>query len=90
MREELSDAETIARLERALRRMPKLQREIFLAIRFDNLAYPEIAERTGLSVRQVERHFAKSLRHIVDARGGRARGAIWRRLFRWIKERRHC
>ncbi|MGH6613405.1 sigma factor-like helix-turn-helix DNA-binding protein [Sphingomonas sp.] len=84
MREELSDAETIARLERALRRMPKLQREIFLAIRFDNLAYPEIAERTGLSVRQVERHFAKSLMHIVDAQVG---GATWRRLFRCIKER---
>lgn len=88
MREELSDAETIARLEQALRRMPRLRREIFLAIRFDNLAYPEIAARTGLSVRQVERHFAKSLRHIVDEPDGRAREAIWRRLFRWIKQRR--
>ncbi|MGH6616682.1 sigma factor-like helix-turn-helix DNA-binding protein [Sphingomonas sp.] len=88
MREELTEAEIIARLERALRRMPRLQREIFLAIRFDDTAYPEIAERTGLSVRQVERHFAKSLMHIVDALDRPTREPIWKHLFRWMKRRR--
>ena len=53
MREDLTDAEILSRLERAVRRMPRLQREIFLAIRLDDLSYPEIAERTGVSAREV-------------------------------------
>ena len=48
-------------------RMPKLRREIFLAIRFDGASYAEIAERTGLSVKQVERHFARSMATLLDA-----------------------
>jgi len=55
------DPVDLARLEHAVRRLPRRQREIFLAVRLDNLSYPDIAERTGLSVREVERHFASSL-----------------------------
>jgi len=55
------DPTELARLDHAMRRMPRRQREIFLAIRLDNLSYPEIAERTGLSVREVERSFAAAL-----------------------------
>lgn len=86
MREDLTDAEILARLERAVRRMPRLQREIFLAIRLDDMSYPEIAERTGLSEREVERHFANSLLCIHHALDRPARKPIWKRLFRWIKE----
>jgi RNA polymerase sigma-70 factor (ECF subfamily) len=61
MGEGLTEAEIIARLERALRRMPKLQREIFLAVRLDDASYIDIAGRTGMSVAQVERLFAEAL-----------------------------
>lgn len=55
------DPVTIKRLERAVRKLPRLQREIFLAIRLDDMDYVEIAERTGLSVGEVERQVAKAL-----------------------------
>lgn len=88
MREDLTDAEILARLERAVRRMPRLQREVFLAIRFDDLSYPEIAEQTGLSEREVERHFANSLLCIHHALNRPARQPIWERLFSWLKDRK--
>ncbi|MBW8911593.1 MAG: RNA polymerase subunit sigma [Sphingomonas sp.] len=88
MREDLTDAEILSRLERAVRRMPTLQREIFLAIRLDDLSYPEIAERIGLSAREVERHFANSLLCIHRALDRPAREPIWKRVFRWLKGRK--
>lgn len=45
------------------------------------MSYPEIAERTGLSVKRVERQFAKSLLTMLDAYEGRAPGPWWKRLF---------
>jgi RNA polymerase sigma-70 factor (ECF subfamily) len=41
--------------------LPRSTREIFLAHRLDDLSYQEIADRTGLTVRQVERHMAKAI-----------------------------
>jgi RNA polymerase sigma-70 factor (ECF subfamily) len=86
MREDLTEAEILARLERVVRRMPRLQREVFLAIRLDELSYPEIAERTGLSEREVERQFASSLLCIHHALEAPRREPIWKRLFRWLRE----
>lgn len=88
MREDLTDAVDLARLERAVRRLPKLQREVFLAIRLEDLGYPEIAERTGLTVSEVERHFADSLVSIATALDRPIRQPIWKRLVRWLKERK--
>jgi RNA polymerase sigma factor (sigma-70 family) len=59
------DASEIARIEDAVRRLPRLQREIFLAVRLDDLSYAEIAERTGLSVARVERQFARSMYNLM-------------------------
>ena len=56
-----ANAETLARLERAVLHLPRLQREILLAVRLDDLTYAEIAERTGLSAVQVERQFRRGL-----------------------------
>lgn len=84
MRDDLTEAEIIARLEIGLRRMPKLRREIFLAIRLDDLAYPEIAERTVLSVREVERQFAEGLLQLHEAIHGPAPVSWCRRVFWWI------
>lgn len=88
MSEDASDAETLARLERAVRRLPRLQREIFLASRLDDMGYPEIAERTGLSVREVERYLAKSLLSVADALDRPTREPIWKRLFPWLRDRK--
>ncbi|WP_066586713.1 RNA polymerase sigma factor [Sphingomonas pruni] len=88
MRQELSEAENLARLERAVRRLPRLQREVFLAIRLEDLDYPEIAERTGLTVEEVERHFADSLVRIANALDCPTREPIWERLFKWLTERK--
>lgn len=61
MTREKPDAATLARLEAAVARMPRLQREIFLAIRLEDLSYDELAKCTGLTAREVEREFAKAL-----------------------------
>ena len=58
---ELNQRELIRRMEAALDRMPKATRDIFLANRLRGMSYQEIAERTGLSVRQVERHMARAI-----------------------------
>lgn len=55
------DAEFRRRYEKAFAAIPRKQREIFLAHRLDDMPYDEIASRTGLTVRQVERQIAKAL-----------------------------
>lgn len=68
--------ERLRKIERAIRKLPRFQREIFCAIRFDDLSYDEIAERTGLSAVEVERLFAKSLRNFM-------RQLDWKPKRRW-------
>jgi RNA polymerase sigma-70 factor (ECF subfamily) len=58
------DPELLARLEAALLSMPKLRREIFLAMRMDAMSYDQIAKVTGLSVKAVERQFVRALCHL--------------------------
>lgn len=87
MSENLTEAEVIEKLEAGLQRMPKLRREIFLAIRLDDLSYAEIAGRTGLSVKQVERHFARSLVALLEAFEGRPPVPWWKRVLRWMAEK---
>jgi RNA polymerase sigma factor (sigma-70 family) len=55
------DPALLRRMKEAMLNLPKLQREIFLAHRVDDLPYREIARRTGLTVRQVERHMARAI-----------------------------
>lgn len=88
MSENLTDAEIIERLEAGLQRMPKLRREIFLAIRLDDASYAEIAERTGLTVKQVEWHLAQSMIALRDALDGRPCIPWWKRLLHRIAEGR--
>jgi RNA polymerase sigma-70 factor (ECF subfamily) len=79
------DAATLARLEAAVARMPRLQREILLAIRLEDLSYAELAKCTGLTSREVERQFAKALEKLCrQMNGGKLRW--WERcdwLWRW-------
>ncbi len=53
--------ELIERLQAIMLRMPRLTREIFMAHRLDAMPYEEIARRTGLTIRQVERHIARAI-----------------------------
>lgn len=57
-------AELLTRLERAMSKLPPTTRNIFLAHRLDGLSYQQIAERTGLSVGDVERHMSKALHRL--------------------------
>lgn len=68
---DMSDDEKLRRLEEAASKMPKLQREIFMAYRLDDMSCEEIAHRTRLTVRQVERHFARALTKMMAALRGR-------------------
>ena len=56
-----TQADLRRRLEEAVAAMPRKQREIFLAHRLDELSYAEISDRTGLSIRQVERQMARAI-----------------------------
>lgn len=58
------DPERLERLEAALLTMPRLRREIFLAVRLDAMSYEEVAKITGLSFRAVERQMARAIVHI--------------------------
>lgn len=84
---DLTEAEIIEKLDEGLQRMPKLRREIFLAIRLDDMSYAEIAERTGLSAKQVERHFARSMVTLLEAFDGRPPAPWWKRVLRFIAEK---
>jgi RNA polymerase sigma-70 factor (ECF subfamily) len=88
MRQDLTRDEILQRLDTGLRRMPKRRRMIFLAVRLDDASYAELAERTGLAVRQVEREIAAALLQLDDALCGRQSLPWWRRLLRVITGRR--
>ena len=76
-----SDPDLQRRLEVAAGNLPRMQREIFMAHRLDNMSYEEIAATTGLSVRRVERHLAKAVYKITkQVRRGR-RLSWWERRF---------
>lgn len=74
------DPVTLAKLEQAVRGLPRTEREIFLAHRLDDMSYSEIAKRTGLSVEQVERHMAQAL-YKLDRATNEPRRPWWRRWF---------
>jgi len=59
------DPAEVDRVYDALRRLPRRQRAIFLAIRIDDLSYAEIAEQTGLSLAGVEKHFARAIGNLM-------------------------
>jgi RNA polymerase sigma-70 factor (ECF subfamily) len=67
----LEARDMIDRLESAMRGLRPKTREIFMAQRLDGLTYAEIAERTGLSVKTVEKHMSRAIAHFdrVRSRG---------------------
>ncbi len=69
------------RVRRALRGMTYLQREIFLALRSDEIGYPELAERYGISVEEVTEHFTQAL--LILSRAVDEVRPWWRGLWPW-------
>jgi len=57
----------LARMERALRRLDTVAREVFLIHRLESLGYPEIAERLGISVEEVETCIARAMLRLATA-----------------------
>ncbi|MGF7148951.1 RNA polymerase sigma-70 factor (ECF subfamily) [Sphingomonas zeicaulis] len=58
---QLEARDMLARIDDAMLALPERTREIFMAHRFDDLTYNEIAEQTGLSVKTVEKHMSRAL-----------------------------
>jgi|GraSoiStandDraft_46_1057282.scaffolds.fasta_scaffold1005189_1 RNA polymerase sigma factor (sigma-70 family) len=74
------DADLLRKLQEAVAAMPRKQREIFLARRLDEMSYAEIASRTGLSVRHVERQMAKAIYKLCKQMDGHPL-SWWERWF---------
>ena len=60
----LEARDTLRRLEQAMSRLKPKTREIFLAHRLEGLSYSEIAARTGLSLKGVEKQMSKAIAKI--------------------------
>jgi RNA polymerase sigma-70 factor (ECF subfamily) len=83
-RDQQADPELLARIEAALLTLPRRRRQIFLAVRLDGTSHAQLAERTGLSVRKVEREVARALMQIdrcLERRETVPSHALWRRWF---------
>ena len=74
------DPDLIRRLQAAITNMPKRQRDIFLAHRVQGMSYAKIADRTGLTVRQVERNMARAIYKLAKQMDGRQL-TWWERRF---------
>lgn len=57
----LEARDMLMRVEAAMLRMRPKTREIFMAHRIDGFSYAEIAERTGISVKGVEKQMSKAI-----------------------------
>ncbi|WP_159981688.1 MULTISPECIES: RNA polymerase sigma factor [unclassified Novosphingobium] len=60
----LEARDILARLEATMALLKPRTREIFLAHRIDGFSYGEIAARTGLSVKAVEKHMSRAIAHV--------------------------
>lgn len=80
MLEDLSEAELLTRLEKALAWIPAQRRAIFLAVRLDGADYAELGAGMELTVREVEHEVAAALLQIDEVLCGRPPRPRWRRL----------
>lgn len=57
----LEARDMLRRIDAAILALPERTREIFMAHRFEELTYPEIAARMGVCVKTVEKHISVAL-----------------------------
>jgi RNA polymerase sigma-70 factor (ECF subfamily) len=67
----LEARDMLERIEWSIGKLKPITRQIFLAHRLDGYSYAEIAERTGLSVKGVEKHMSRAIAHIDRTLAGR-------------------
>ncbi|WP_231478077.1 RNA polymerase sigma factor [Sphingomonas sp. UNC305MFCol5.2] len=67
----LETRDLLDRLELAMLELPQETREVFMAHRVEGLTYAEIAERTGLTLKQVEKRIARAMLDLSDLLGSR-------------------
>lgn len=60
----LEARDILTRLEATMALLEPRTREIFLAHRIDGFSYGEIAARTGLSIKTVEKHMSRAIAHV--------------------------
>lgn len=60
----LESRDMLTRVEAAMLKLRPKTREVFMAHRIDGLSYAEIAERTGLSIKGVEKQMSKAIAKI--------------------------
>jgi len=60
----LEARDMLRQLEAAMLRLKPRTREIFLAHRIDGYSYAEIAARTGLGVKAIEKHMSRAIAYI--------------------------
>lgn len=75
-----TDAELVAQFKAALAKLPRKQRNIFLAFRIEDVSCREIAELTGLTVDQVEHQITRALYKLAKQMDGES--LTWRE--RWF------
>ncbi len=74
------DSDLLRRMKAAIMNIPKRQRDIFIAHRVHGIPYGEIAGRTGLTVREVERHMARAICKLAKQMKGE-KLSWWERWF---------
>jgi RNA polymerase sigma-70 factor (ECF subfamily) len=65
----LEARDLLRRIETAIALLPGRTREIFMAHRFEDLTYSEIADRMGISIKTVEKHISLALRELHRSLG---------------------
>ncbi len=63
----LMGAQRLGRVMATIDAMPPRRREVFLLHRVDELTYPQIARRLGVSVKAVEKHMHLAMKQLSDA-----------------------
>lgn len=67
------DNPTIEQLDAALLTLRRLDRELFLAHRLDQMSYRQMADITGLSLKQVRKRMARAMYDFDRALSGQPR-----------------
>ncbi|ARS26973.1 RNA polymerase sigma factor [Sphingomonas sp. KC8] len=68
----LEARDMLHRVNAAISSLPDRTREIFMAHRFEDMTYPQIAERMGVSIKTVEKHISLALRELHRSLGSDA------------------